>query len=399
MEESKELPLEETNEPRAPGRVRPLAVLVACAAIVGLGAWAFVRTKSAGPATESALSDVPHVEGKWIRYSADFARRAQIEMSTVQAGSLAPVIGVTGTVSFDPELVAALGARIPGRVRRVLKYEGDTVRAGDVVAELESADLGQAQATLLATRAHAEAAEANERRQRALVEQAVSSQRDAELARATAAAARADVVAAEQRLHAFGATTQSPIGTLQLRTPIAGRVIDLHVSRGQTVEPSFTAARVADLSRVWIELAVFERDLGRVRVGDEVEISPQTDTSVVLIGKVARVGDVIDLEARSAPVRVIVDNHEERLRPGQSVLARIKTSRPGAPAIRVPLASLTSVDGKPTIFVARDDTSVEPRPVALGGRDAAFALVTEGLAPGERVVVKGSFALKAELFR
>ena len=141
--------------------------------------------------------DVPYMDGKWIRYSADFAKRQQIEFAAAAEGSLKPMINVTGTVTFDPERVAAIGSRIAGRVSRLYKIEGDTVKAGDLLAEIESADLGQAQASVLAARAHAEAATTNEKREAELAEAKISAHRDAEVAKAQAVSARADLAAAE----------------------------------------------------------------------------------------------------------------------------------------------------------------------------------------------------------
>jgi cobalt-zinc-cadmium efflux system membrane fusion protein len=380
---------------------RKLIVAFATLALVGVVALFLLRGWHLGSQADAAapVRDVPHLDGKWIRYTPSFAQRSKIEFATVETAGLSPVVSVTGTVTFDPQKVAAVGARIPGRVRKVFKFEGDHVDEGTVLAELESAELGQAQAKVLEARAHFEAAEANEKREHQLAEARVSSQRDYEVARAAAAAAKSDLYAAEQRVRAFGATGGAEIGILQLTSPISGKVVEAKVARGQTVEPSFTAFRVADLKRVWIELAVFERELGHVHKDDPVEISPQTNTAVVLKGTVAHVGDVIDLETRSAPVRVVVDNPDEALRPGQSVLARIRTKTSVAAAIAVPRDAVTTVDGKPTVFVAHDDTSVEPRAITIGGRDANRVEVLSGLQPGERIAVSGVFALKSEVFR
>jgi cobalt-zinc-cadmium efflux system membrane fusion protein len=284
-------------------------------------------------------------------------------------------------------------------VRRILKFPGDPVKAGDTLAELESADLGQAQSAVLAARAHAEAANANEKRESQLAEARVSSQRDAELARATAASARADLHAAEQRVRALGGSASSEIGILLVTSPIPGKIVESHVSRGQSVEPSATLFRVADLERVWIELAVFERELGHISPSDPVEISPQTNLSVVLKGSVAHVGDIIDRETRSGDVRVVVANPAGSLRPGQSVLAKIHTKTTPSAVLLLPRDAVTSVDGKPTVFVEHDATSVEPRSVTTGARDGARVEITAGLAAGERVAISGVFALKSEIFR
>jgi cobalt-zinc-cadmium efflux system membrane fusion protein len=360
----------------------------------------FARSKK-GVSAETKLGgrDVPYLDGKWIRYSADYAKRVQIELTPVKRSNLAPVVSVTGTVTFDPEKVAAVGARISGRVRQILKLEGDPVKAGDILAEIESAELGHAQAALLSAKAHAAAATTNEKREKELAQARISSNREAELAAATAASARADLAAAEQRVRALGGTANGTPGILRLATPISGKVIERFVSRGQSVEATHTAFRVADLSSLWVQLAVFERQLTAIHFGDPVDIYPQGDGDQKVRGNVSYVGDVIDLETRTAPVRIEVDHPEIPLRPGQSVLAKIHTSAPVAAAIVVPRDCVTSVDGKATVFVAHDALSVEPRPITLGGQDGDHVEVLSGLTEGERVVTKGVFALKSEIFR
>lgn len=377
--------------------VKRIVAGVVAVAVIGLVAFLALRKGEA--AFAEPPRDVPFMEGKWIRYSPGFAKRSKLEFAAPESAGLTPVVNVTGTVTFDPERVAAVGARISGRVRRILKFPGDPVKAGDTLAELESADLGQAQSTVLASRAHAEAANANEKRETQLSEARVSSQRDAELARATAASARADLHAAEQRVRALGGNAGGEIGVLAVTSPIPGKIVESHVSRGQSVEPSATLFRVADLGRVWIELAVFERELGHMAAGDAVEISPQTNQTVVLQGKIAHVGEIIDRETRSGDVRVVVENTDGSLRPGQSVLAKIHTKTTPAAVLLLPREAIISVDGKATVFVVHDATSVEPRAITTGARDGTRVEVLTGLTANDKVVTSGVFALKSEIFR
>ena len=370
------------------------AALVALAVLIS--AVVYFKSSKETQAAPSSTRDVPRLDGKWIRFSSDFAKRSNIVLAPCSEGTLAPIVSVTGTVAFDPQRVAAIGSRIAGRVRRIAKQAGDAVEAGEVVAEIESADVGSAQAAVTAARAKVDAAAANETRQKGLAEQGAATTREMELAHEAATVARADLAAAEQRLKAMG--TALGTGVVVLTSPIAGKIVEVGASRGQYVEPTFTVARVTNIDNLWIELAVFERELLHVHDNDAVEISPQSNQSVVRKGHVAHVGDVIDKDTRSAPVRVVVEN-DGSLRPGQSVLAKIHTVHTTAKELLVPIDAVATVDGKPTIFVAHDETSVEPRSVVLGPRDSQHVVVSQGLTLGDRIVVTGVFALKSEVFR
>ncbi|HMI89340.1 MAG TPA: efflux RND transporter periplasmic adaptor subunit [Polyangiaceae bacterium] len=354
------------------------------------------RTAGAAPTSEKAL----FLDGRQIRYSADYAKRSRLAFASVERSLLSPVLNVTGTVTFDPERVAAVGARIPGRIRRLCKLEGDTVHAGDVLAEIESAELGKAQARLVAARARADSATVNERREKQLAKAGISSTRDAELAEDNAIRARAELFAAEQRVHAMGGLPErNTFGVLSVRTPIDGKIIERNVWRGQRIEPTHTVFRVADLSRVWVELAVFERQIAAIRPGDRVDLSPASAGSMVLGGVVDHIGDVIDVDTRTAPVRVVVDHPPLILRPGQSVLARIHSSVRSDPSLLVPQNSVTNIDGKRTVFVYRAPDGIEPRTVQVGGHDDKLVEILSGLQAGEDVATSGVMTLTSNVFR
>ena len=339
------------------------------------------------------------MEGAQIRFSEEFAGRHHITSVKAADGDLSPTIQVMGTVRYDVRKFAAVGARSAGRVRRVFRIMGDQVRPGDILADIESVDLGKAQATAESLRAREFAAQSNLEREQQLAEAKVTAMREAETAKAEHQALRAERRAAEKSVAALGATLDSEVGIMKLRSPIAGRVILSKASQGQTVEPSDTLFEVADLSTVWVELMVFEGDLDRIRKGDAVVILPAAHQGVPVQGILAHVSDLIDPATRSATVRVEVDNRQGWLRPGQSVSARIQSRGPAEHVLIIPKAGLTFVDGKPTVLLMVGPGLVEPRAVDLGPDDGEKVSIRKGLRPGDSVITEGLFALKSEIFR
>jgi cobalt-zinc-cadmium efflux system membrane fusion protein len=382
-------------------RARILLSLLGAAAIVLFG-WVFVRSDEGQPARAAepkAGNDAPVLDGELIRFSEAFGKRAGITTEAVTPSELSPFVTVGGTLTHDPRHRAAVGARIQGRVRRVFKYLGDEVKRGDTLIEIESAELGRAEAAVLAARAKEKAVEADMKRERHLAEQRVTSQRDAEFAQATYEAARAERVAAERAVEALGGRMDNDFGSLVLRSPIAGRVVASTAALGQTVDPTETLFEVAELSTLWVELRVFERDLNGVQRGNDVAITTRGAHDKVILGKVDHVGEIIDVDTRTAPVRVVVANEKRELRAGQSVVARIDTSAAAQKALTIPRAAVTRIDGKSMVFVMHDQNTVEPRAVTTGPEDAERIAVHEGLHENDRIVLGGMFALKSEIFR
>jgi cobalt-zinc-cadmium efflux system membrane fusion protein len=348
-----------------------------------------------------ATAHVPAVamEGSQIRFSEEFAGRHNITSVKAAESELSPTIQVMGTVRYDVRKFAAVGARSAGRVRRVFRIIGDKVKPGDILADIESVDLGKAQATAEALRAKEIAAQSNLAREQQLAEAKVTAMREAEAAKAEHQALRAERRAAEKSVAALGASVDSEVGIMKLRSPIAGRVISAKASQGQTVEPSDTLFEVADLSTVWVELMVFERDLDRIREGDKVEILPAAAKGAPVQGTLAHVSDLVDPVTRSAVVRVDVDNRQGWLRPGQSTSARIQSRGPAEHALTIPKAGMTFVDGKPTVLLMLAPGLVEPRAVELGPDDGERVSIRKGLRVGDSVITEGLFALKSEIFR
>ncbi len=391
-----------TTPPPGPGPATGRRKLVVVGAVL-IGVLALVvgiRTARKAPPPPPAR-DVPTMHGDRIQFSAAFAKRAEITTATVEVREVPPVVLLPGTVELDPRRTAAVGTRIPGRVRQILKFEGDEVRAGEVLAEIESPELGRAQSELLKARAHEEATAANQLREERLAEARISSLRDAQAARAAAVSARAERIAAEQAVRTLGGIPDAPgeIGVLQLRSPITGRVVSSKLTRGKSLETAETPFLVSNLDHVWLRLDVFERDLAAVRVGDAVDVARQADLSRIAQGKVARTGEVINPQTHSAEIWVEVDNDDRWLRPGESVGARLRGTGDGRKWPAVPPDAIVMIDGKPTVFVLVADDAVQVRSVTLGTVGEKATAVTSGLREGERVVVSGAFALKSEIFR
>ena len=350
----------------------------------------------AAPTSESAL----FLDGERIRYSADYAKRSKLVFASVERSALSPVLNVTGTITFDPERVAAVGARISGRIRHLYQLEGDAIHAGDLLADIESAELGKAQASLVALRARAHAATTNEKREKQLAELGISSKRDAELAWDVAVRARAELSAAEQRVRVMAGTpVGNALGILSVRSPIGGRIIERNVWRGQRIDPTQTLFRVADLSRLWVQLAVFERQIATIRPGNRVDLFPAGAGGETLVGVVDHIGDVIAVDTRTAQVRVVIDHPPIVLRPGQSLLARIHLSVRSGPSLVVPRSSVTNIDGNRTVFVYHAPDGIEPRTVLVGGRDGERVEILSGLRAGENVVTSGVMDLRSHVFR
>ena len=388
---------------RAP-RWRKRALLLG-GALLMVGACSFFLQRSGEAAPEPVpLADVPRVLGDRITFSDAFAKRAGIRLDRVRVARLVPLVAAVGTADFNAEYVAAIGTRLRGLVSRVAKFEGDAVDAGTVLARVDSAELGEAQAAVSMLDAESHAAELNAEREAKLAERSLTTARELEMAAVEAKKASLMLGAAQQKVAALGGSARSKgelsLGAHEVRSPIKGTVVERNVAPGQFVEGQLVAFKVADLDHLWIELDVFERSLGLISVGDRTELCALSNGAQKLSGRVAKVASRIDAETHSAKVRIEVENYDRKLRVGQAVQATIHSSGGNLSSKPVALSSaITFVDGKPTLFVASGPNSVRAVAVDLGVSDADETEILAGLSEADQIVTEGAFALKSELFR
>ena len=379
-----------------------VAILLPTAlAIFGLVGWVVAKPKQAN--RPAPTSDAPHVEGRHIVFSERFARRIGLTTLEVQRSSLVPSVSVVGTVTFDPEHVSRIGTRLRGLVRDVRHYEGDAVKRGTLLAEIDSPELGEAQAAVTTLEAQANAARRNAAREKDLAEQKLTTLKESEEADANKDMYTALLAAAQQKVAALAGRYSDSVhalGVHGLTAPLDGTIVERHVSKGQLVDGNHIAFVVADLDHLWVELAVFEKNLPNIHDDDAVELRPLGHTGDPLQGRVAHVGNVLDSDTRSALVRVAVGNKLRKLRPGQAVDATIRTAGAAiSEGLLVPRSAVTFIDGKPTVFVADAPNSVAAAEVVLGASNGKDQQIVDGIQAGQKVVVGGIFELKSELFR
>jgi membrane fusion protein, heavy metal efflux system len=388
-------------------RARWWIVAALALAATGGGVMAMRRTPTPTAGAAPAVGATP------AKASLDLPPAARdanpIATAPVARVKLAADLHVVGSVSHDQDRHALVGPLVPGRVARLRARVGDTVAVGDVLAEIESADVGHAQAAYLAARARARAAQAHADRERDLAAQKISSERDRELAEAQAVSEHAELQAATERLRAFGLGAaelraldqgQSSGGRVALRAPIAGVVVKRAITLGQAVERATDAFELVDLSRLWILLSLYEKDLPRVRAGQEAEVRADGYPGRVFRGRVAWVNPLVDARTRTADARIELSNPGGALRPGQFVTARIVGDAASAEreVLAVPRRAVQTVEGKTIVFV-RGAAGFERRAVDAGATAGEQVEIRAGVHEGDVVVTDGAFFLKSELLR
>src|SRR5882724_10520358 len=342
-----------------------LLILIAAAGALG-GGCRKTPTPSATPVNAQATPIVTQ--------SADKA----IETQIVSAAPIAGAISATGKISVPEDRTAIIGPVNQGRIVKLYAGQGSRVRKGQKLAELGSADIDQAEADYLKALADAENARRSATaelrlaqqtydRTKALYEKTVvpgknlqSAEHDLEVAKATAANTKATLTAARRHLLILGlndsaidALSKKPgLGaTFPLNSPIDGIVVERNATIGASVGTDASVFKIIDISRVWIDANVFEKDLPRVRVGQPVKLTVTSFPGSTFSGKVIFINSVVDPDSRTVKVRTEVANNDGRLKPDMFANVEIITDVSSS-AISVPQSAVLEDDGKSVVFVA-----------------------------------------------
>ncbi|MBY0530794.1 MAG: efflux RND transporter periplasmic adaptor subunit [Xanthobacteraceae bacterium] len=180
----------------------------------------------------------------------------------------------------------------------------------------------------------------------------------------------------------------------EIKAAISGTVIERQVALGEYASEQKAAFTIADLSSVWVDLAISRRDLTRTKMGDVILIE-SGDGSSPIEAKLSYISPVSNADTQSVLARAVVANDPIRLRPGLFVTARLVLQAKEAPLV-VKLSALQTIENRTVVFV-RNGNKFEPRDVELGDRDAEHVEVLFGLVEGDIYAAKNSFVIKAEL--
>lgn len=343
------------------------------------------------------------IEGK-VQLGSDQVKSAGIMINTVGPRRMQTVLELPGEVKADETRVAHVVPRLQGVVTEVLKKEGDRVRRGEVMTVLNSRELASAKSEYLAASRHIEFTRVTLEREEALWKKKISAERDYLEAKRAFDEAEFSQQLTGQKLRVLGVAAASlanlakepaeRLARYEIRSPIEGTVVERNVTIGEAVTAEEQVFTVADLSAVWVEIAVYAKDLGVVRQGQEAVVV-STDLGAEATGRINFVGQLIGEETRSATARLTLSNVSGQWRPGLFVTVRLVREETTV-ALAVSVDAIQTFRDWQVVFFNYGDW-FEARPLELGRTDGKWVEVLSGLKAGDQYAATNSFAVKAEI--
>jgi cobalt-zinc-cadmium efflux system membrane fusion protein len=335
---------------------------------------------------------------------------AHLQIEPVRKATWSTVIHTTGTVDWDADHTTQAITQVNGPITRILVDLGTKVTANEPLLYVSSPDVANAVTNYRKARNREKLNKRIVDRENALLARGAAAAKDVESSLADYNDAMTDVQNSLQALKIFGLTGQaidqaeaqgnSITPELAVRSPIAGVIVQKLVSPGQFIQSGSTACfMISDVSTVWVQGHIFDRDLPYVKVGDPVtETNPAFPHSFT--GQVQYIGAFVDPNTRTTPVRIVTQNPAGLLKKDLFVEAEIRTGARKDMLVVPVSAVLHDAQNEPMVYVEVQRGQFAQRLVNEGMRQDDEVEITHGLSLGERVVTQGSvfvqFALTAK---
>lgn len=346
--------------------------------------------RTAQPATQMGADTLRYPEGA---PQLSMIRTAALAASRVPLGDV-----LSGRVVYDEDVTARIGVGVSGRIVDIKVAPGDAVKAGQVLAEIDSPDFGTASSDLRKAQADEERKHLALERARDLVSGDAIAMKEWESLQSDMAQAHAETERAAQRLRNLNPRGLAISGQrVKLTSPMDGVVTDRTATPALEVSPGLASPLfvVTDPKRLWLMIDLPERLLGRVKLKSEVSVESDAFPGEQFAARIVQLGQVIDTNTRRATVRAVLQNPRLALLP--EMFVRVRMLQEGGSGVRVPNSAIVNHGVYAYLFVQEAPGQFRRRKVALLTQGGDTSYVGEGLKDGEQVVVGGALLLDAEL--
>jgi len=343
--------------------------------------------------------------------SAMLAQKLGIQTAVVGEELHAHRLIANAETAYDSNRYADISPRVAGFIREVKVDLGQVVRPGDVLAVIDSAEVSAAKTQFLSSQASVKLAQATAERTQSLSRSgAIAGKAELEVMTALNQA-QASSMDAEQKLRNLGfddaeltriQANKDTRNLLNVFAPIDGTIVARHAVKGEAVQATAQLFAVADTSRVWIWIDIYENDVAKVKPGQAVSFAVMgndPEQGYATVGQVTWIGTEVNEQTRTTRVRAELGNPNARLRAHQFGEATIQIGSEHK-AVVVPKEAVQRKDSVDVVFIPEGEGVYRPQRVTTKATDRGDVLeVTWGLKPGQEVVSKGAFLLKTEIMK
>jgi len=328
-----------------------------------------------------------------IQLSAEEIQQSGVKVTAIHSEKVSDQLTLSANITANQDRIAFVAPRVEGKLIKVTANLGDQVKAGQSLAVVDSIQMGEARAEYRHAQSELKLAEANFQRIDKLYKEDVVPQRQWLESKNAFERAQTSAKEGADHLHILVGSSDTGISTFVITAPFSGVVIEKDAVMGELAKPEGKLFTIADLSTVWIEADVSEKDLGKLAIGSAATVTVSSFPDESFKGKVSYVSSIFDKETRTIKARIELPNPDRKLRIDMFARAVIDLTS-AREAIILPQEAVLLVQGQSTVYV-QTENGFEARAVEVGEQLNKGIVITSGLNAGELVVTGGAYALKS----
>ncbi|HEX9753501.1 MAG TPA: efflux RND transporter periplasmic adaptor subunit [Methyloceanibacter sp.] len=320
-------------------------------------------------------------DGTTVKVSLDKIQRTGVRIEKVEARTIARTVRGVGTIQHDESLLWIVTVRSDGYIEDLfVNRTGQHVEKGEPLFRFYSPQIQLAQVDLLV----------------AMRADGTSSKSEASRNLAGAMQKLRNLDVPDSRIEEVRKTLTNP-RTIDWAAPATGDIVEKKVIEGQRVMAGDELFRISDHSSVWVVAEVAEADVAAIKLGMRATVTLRAFSTTPHEGVVTFIyPEMLKPETRTVSVRIELPNPDGLMKPGMYADVVFQPDGGEAPVTAVPVSAVIDSGMRQVVLVAKGEGRFEPREVKLGRRGDGFTEVTEGLQPGEEVVVSANFLIDAE---
>lgn len=345
-------------------------------------------------AAVSAVKNSPDT----IRYPHGAPQLTMIDAHVIPASPVPLSDQLSAHLVYDEDVTARIGVSISGRILALKAEPGTVVKAGQVLAEIDSPDVGTAYADINKSKADLDHKRRVYERAKDLAEGEAIAAKDVENAQAEYAQAQAETARAELRLKNLNPNGLQIRGQrISLISPMNGVVTERNATPALEVSPGMSSPLfvVTDPKRLWLMIDIPEKLLSQIKLGSNVSVESDAYPNEHFSAKIVQLGQAVDPNSRRITIRARLNNADGKLLPEMFVRASVQQD--SGTGVAVPNSAIITRGIYSYVYIQTAPGEFKQHKVKLLTRGSDISYVGEGLQGSESIVTKGALLLDAEL--
>ncbi|CAM3288049.1 Efflux RND transporter periplasmic adaptor subunit [Flavobacterium longum] len=310
------------------------------------------KKEESAKAEPEAHKEEAHAEGniKEVELNEAQYSSAGVVLGTFTPKNLSEVINANGYTKLPPQNQADVSVFVSGIIKSISVIEGQNVRKGQVIATVESPEFTRIQQEYLTSKSNLEFLKLEYERQRILSEEEVSAKKIFQKTKAEYDIEKARYASLAKQLQTMNINpSRGAVATVPVVAPISGSITEVNIKIGSTVAPGQALVNIVDNSQLHVDLLVYEKDLQKVKTGQNVRFVLTNQDNTEIRGKIFSVGKAFENETKSVAVHADIENEKQQLIPGMYVNALIDV---GANTVNaLPVDAIVKAEGREFIFI------------------------------------------------